>query len=153
MVVQKYVLGILTSVVLVMFVSADEFPGIEGLMTQEEYEAAGLNKLSTAEITHLNNWLIRYTARDAKYIGQTVDVVKEQKNEAVIVSKIDGKFVGWRGKTLFKLTNGQVWQQRNSGILKTNLDDPDVIITRNIMGFYKLKIKKTGKVVGVKRVK
>lgn len=29
----------------------------------------------------------------------------------VIESKIDGMFEGWRGDTIVKLTNGQIWQQ------------------------------------------
>lgn len=29
----------------------------------------------------------------------------------VIESKIDGDFNGWEGETIYKLTNGQVWQQ------------------------------------------
>jgi hypothetical protein len=28
-----------------------------------------------------------------------------------IESRIDGDFEGWEGRTTFKLTNGQVWQQ------------------------------------------
>ena len=32
-------------------------------------------------------------------------------NERVIESKIDGEFNGWEGGTIFKLRNGQIWQQ------------------------------------------
>ncbi|MDR0881742.1 MAG: hypothetical protein LBP55_04270, partial [Candidatus Adiutrix sp.] len=28
-----------------------------------------------------------------------------------IESQIDGTFEGWSGETVFKLTNGQIWQQ------------------------------------------
>ena len=32
-------------------------------------------------------------------------------NDRVIESKIDGEFNGWEGETIFKLRNGQIWQQ------------------------------------------
>ncbi len=31
--------------------------------------------------------------------------------DPVIESQIDGDFEGWEGETIFKLTNGQIWQQ------------------------------------------
>ena len=44
---------------------ASEFPGIETLMTAEEQQAAGIQKLTVAEKEALNKWLIRYTVNEA----------------------------------------------------------------------------------------
>ena len=50
-------------------VAADErFPGIEKLMSEEEFRAAGLDKLSPAEREVLDRWLLRYTAGDAEVL-------------------------------------------------------------------------------------
>ena len=38
----------------------------------------------------------------------------------VIESQIDGEFEGWEGETIFKLTNGQIWQQAEYASLFTN---------------------------------
>ncbi|QCO68451.1 hypothetical protein E5843_12970 [Luteimonas yindakuii] len=32
-------------------------------------------------------------------------------NDGIVESKIDGEFNGWEGETIFKLRNGQIWQQ------------------------------------------
>ena len=43
----------------------EQFPGVEALMTEKEFDAAGLDKLSTEERAALNDWLIRYTVGEA----------------------------------------------------------------------------------------
>jgi hypothetical protein len=62
-------------------------------------------------------------------------------------------FRGWNGKTVFKLDNGQVWQQRVSGRYTYGGDDRNVAITVNNFGFYELELLSVGRVVGVKRIK
>lgn len=110
--------------------SADQFPGVEKVMSAEEFEAAGLEKLSESEIKSLNQWLIRYTASNAPIVRRDVKATKEETNKD-IRTYIDGEFAGWSGKTIFKLGNGQVWKQRLSGNWKTKLQNPEVVISRN----------------------
>ncbi len=128
-----------------------EFPGIKTLMSAQEWQAAGLTKLSDSELDALNAWLIRYTARDASILRNQVTQIKEEADKD-IHSNIDGKFSGWSGKTRFRLKNGQVWQQRHNGRWKTELVDPEVIITRNFFGFYEMKVKVADRSIGVKRL-
>ena len=40
-------------------------PDVRVLMTPEEFQAAGLDKLSPQELEALNRWVVRYTAGDA----------------------------------------------------------------------------------------
>ena len=56
-----------------MLAAADDksFPGIEALMTPQEYQASGLDKLTPAEREALNNFLIRYTAEDSQVLLNT----------------------------------------------------------------------------------
>jgi len=132
---------------------SDDFPGIEKLMTPQEYEAAGLDKLSKQELESLDAWLVRYTAEDAPAVAKSSDEVKEkQRKFEPITSRIDGKFEGWTGKTEFRLQNGQVWQQRISGKYAYAADNPEVVITRNWAGYFWMKVLETGKSVPVTRI-
>lgn len=68
-----------------------------------------------------------------------------------IESQIVGSFSGWHGNTLFKLANGQVWQQTDSSSYDSNLQNPQVVIKR--LGFgYLLTLTGHGATVFVKRV-
>jgi hypothetical protein len=47
---------------------------------------------------------------NVSYLGGRTDA-DEPRGSSVIESRIDGEFSGWEGETIFKLTNGQIWQQ------------------------------------------
>ncbi|TXS95954.1 hypothetical protein FV139_00115 [Parahaliea maris] len=68
-------------------------------------------------------------------------------------SRILGKFEGWSGDTRFKLENGQVWQQRYKTTWRTEMDSPEVVITRHLLGLHRMEVVGTGQSVPVKRVK
>ena len=130
------------------------FPGIEALMTADEYKASGVDKLSPAEMEALNRWLIRYTAEDSEVLRNTDEEVIEAAYEQETISTILPPFKGWSGETSFKLENGQVWQQRRRGnFAYTGAANPEVRITKNFMGFYRMEILESGKSVQVKRVR
>ena len=61
-------------------------------------------------------------------------------------------FRGWSGKTVFKLDNGQVWKQRTSGHHTYTGDDRRVVISKNGMGFYEMRLLAADRSVGVIRV-
>ena len=126
--------------------------GIERMMKAEDFEAAGLGKLSPAELEKLNQWLMRFLAYESKQIIKTDEKLQELQNVPVR-SRIVGTFRGWDGDTTFILDNGEVWKQRLPGRYAVKLDDPEVEISRNLLGFYELKIVQTGRKVGVTRVK
>ncbi len=130
------------------------FPGIEALMTADEYEAAGIDKLSADERRALNQWLIRYTAEDSQVLLNTDEEVQEAVKEQSVTTTLDDSFKGWSGETLFRLENGQIWQQRRRGNYKyVGPANPEVEITKNFMGFYRMELLANGKSVQVKRVK
>ena len=130
------------------------FPGIEALMTPEEYEAAGIDKLSEAERDALNRFLIRYTAEDSEVLRNTDEEVIKAVEESEILSRISGDFKGWSGDTRFNLENGQIWQQRRRGNYRyVGEPNPEVRISKNFMGFYRLEVVESGKSVQVKRLK
>jgi len=53
----------------------------------------------------------------------------------VIESRIDGEFSGWKGETIFKLENGQIWQQANYAYMYTYKYRPRVLIFRTHRGY------------------
>lgn len=134
--------------------SADKkrFPDIEKLMTEEEYQASGLDKLSAKEREALNRWLLRYTANEAPVIRKQNPEVKKVEAQTRIVANIIPPFKGWDGKTVFRLDNGQIWKQRLSGRHRYRGDNYQVVIKKNILGFYQMKLVDSGASIGVKRI-
>lgn len=126
--------------------------GVEKMMTAEEYRAAGLDKLSPEELAQLNKWMLRFIAYDAQQVVKSDSAVQKLQNTPVR-RRIAGKFAGWSGKTTFTLDNGEVWRQRLPGRYAVTLDNPEVEIYRNVLGFHELRILKTGKKIGVSRIK
>lgn len=130
-----------------------DFPGIEKLMSPEDYARAGLGKLTPEELAALDAWLVRYTAGDAQVVAQTSKEVREAAEEAEIVARIVPPFEGWDGKTVFRLDNGQVWRQRQSGRYRHEAGrDTEVRIRKNFFGFYVLTVTSSGRSVGVELV-
>lgn len=130
------------------------FPGFEALMTEQEYQATGLNKLTAAERDALNRWLIRYTAEESQVIYHENEEVIQAVEEQEILSAILPPFNGWWGDTVFKLENGQIWKQRQGGNYSYHGEPkPEVKITKNFMGFFRMELLAKGKVVQVKRLK
>jgi hypothetical protein len=136
--------------------AADEksFPGIEKLMSPEEFSASGLGKLSDDELQALDAWLLRYTAGDAAILRERDPEVREAVKATEIISRITGDFTGWNGETLFRLENGQVWRQRLQGKYRYNgPPNPEIRIHRNFLGFYMMTLVEEDKSVGVKLVR
>lgn len=69
----------------------------------------------------------------------------------LIEAQIDGKFEGWDGETVFKLDNGQVWQQVTFGYTYHYAFRPKVFIIK-AHGAYKMKVDGVDGTVFVKRV-
>lgn len=97
----------------------DQSLHIETMMTAAEYKHCGLNKLSEDEIARLDAWLTKTIASasaDSKPPKQVTTSV-----QGAIESEIEGEFNGWDGETIFKLTNGQIWQQAEYDYEYTNM--------------------------------
>ena len=72
--------------------------------------------------------------------------------QVLVRTRIDGSFGGWKGKTRFKLENGEIWRQRTKGHYVYRAEYPEVEIYENRLGFAMLKVVATGRSVGVTRV-
>lgn len=70
----------------------------------------------------------------------------------VVESSIDGDFEGWEGETIFKLMNGQIWQQASYDYNYTYSYNPDVVIYRS-GSVYKMKVDGVDDTIEVVRLK
>lgn len=131
------------------------FASLEEQMTGAEFNAAGLEKLTPQELASLNDWIRAHSLAtlDAPRNSPSgsvstggvgnVDLPPIDKMERKpIVSKINGKFSGWDGETLFKLENGMIWSQADKDKFYTeSLDHPSVLIEPAMFGNWKLSIE------------
>src|SRR5690606_18578174 len=122
------------------------------MMSAKEFKAAGLDRLTPAEIEVLDDWMLRFLAHESQQVVRTDEKVQALQN-APVRRRINGTFKGWSGDTTFVLDNGEVWRQRLPGRYAVTLENPEVEISKNLLGFYELKVVATGRRVGVKRVK
>ena len=147
-------------------VQADD-PSVRDLMAPEDFKLSGLDRLSDEELAHLSEWVERYRSgtMDApppppkKPSQMTVteraeyEEQKQAEKNFEMAAKVIPAFNGWSGKTVFRLDNGQSWQQRQPGTLRYSEGDSNVVITRNFFGRYVLTHTATGRSIGVRRLR
>ena len=131
-------------------------PTLEERMSQAEFHAAGLDKLSPEELAQLNAWLHAHGGATAVVRGSRGKPVfyPDESERTAIAAHIAGTFTGWRGKTVFKLDNGQEWQQTESGSYSAGeFDNPAVEIKPMILGSWLMSVKGCNCSVRVQRIK
>ncbi len=136
--------------------AASGFSSLEERMSQSEFHAAGLDKLSPDELKALDDWLRTHYASTTTYVtpgGAPVFYPKSSDRE-VVESRIDGQFSGWYGKNTFKLENGQEWTQAESGTYTAGkFDHPKVKIKPMLLGSWLMYVEPCGCSVRVERSK
>lgn len=119
------------------FAGAETFSSLEERMSQSEFHAAGLDKLSPDELNELNAWLRSHYGTQVTYVspsGKPVFYPQESSRETVD-AHIVGQFTGWYGQTVFTLDNGQQWQQAESASYQCGkFENPKVTIKPTLMG-------------------
>ena len=153
---KAYLFLAIVALVIAGFASAANFSSLEERMSQAEFHATGLDKLSPDELKALNDWLNTHIATKTTYVTQTGAPVfyPKSSDREVVESRIDGKFSGWYGKNVFKLENGQEWTQAESGTMTTgNYDHPKVKIKPMLVGSWLMYVEACGCSVRVDRTK
>ena len=117
-----------------------EFPGVEKAMKPEDYEAAGLQKLTAEERARLNEFIGNFVSSSSqKAVTAAVDRAIEARKAAppdVIQSRIVGPFTGYKGNTTFTLENGQIWaQSQRDSMYFPKVDSPPVLIVKGTLGY------------------
>ena len=136
---------------------------IKNLLSQEKFDQMGLSKLSDRELSELYQWIKSGEFEESLAEKPPIDTVQVALNQSApkvvdlernqtIKATIKGKFSGWSGKTIFKLSNGQVWRQRIKGNWRYRAESPSVEIKKNFMGYYVMRVDDK-KSVGVSQIK
>lgn len=112
-------------------------------MTTEQFRAAGLEKLSPAELAQLDAWLNRTLETTSQVAASEAKkrVVEDHRgffnfgSTDPINGRIAGEFRGFGRGRSYTLENGQVWQQVDDASLAgVRKDAPSVTITPSIVG-------------------
>jgi hypothetical protein len=151
--------------------AADDFSTPEERMSGREFMAAGLGKLTDEELAALNDWIRRHSVATLENATRPASVTtpsataedmrgfenrkRSDGDNGDIHGVIDGTFSGWKEKgTLFKLTNGMVWQQTEEGTFYVKpTENAEIVISKGFMNNWQLSMVGYGTSVRVKRIK
>ncbi len=119
------------------------------LMTPAEIEATGLRTLAPEQLAALNAWLQYYRVTVEQ---RAIETAEEEFAPVapVIDTRIDGGFDGWVGDTVFRLQNGQIWQQVSPSAKYHTAQAPRVTITRSP---YRMRVEGVPIEIEVQRIK
>lgn len=139
---------------------------VEEQMSPEEFNAAGLGKLTPQELAALNAWLQRKVGQET---AKAVETAREEGREEVvrknrgffdfgttepIESNIVGEFRGFAKGRTYTLANGQVWEQVESASLAgVRRDSPKVSIKPGLLGNWFMKLEGYNTAAKVRRIK
>lgn len=138
---------------------AQEFSSLEERMSEAEFKAAGLDKLTPEELANLNTWLsgkVQPAATAAVPVDDRRGFRSSGNDDGpAVVSRIAGEFRGWRQKgDRFVLENGQVWEITDfTTKMVVRLQDPIVRIEPGVFSAWWLSVEGYNAKVKVKRVK
>ena len=132
---------------------ADPEITLDTLMPKEVQKKVGIQKLDKNEKEYLRKFLIDFNMLGIKQRENKTSVSKPLKRPrpSVIESQIVGDFEGWRGETIIKLMNGQIWQQIESYYTYHYAFMPKVFIYKSASG-YKMKVDGVDKTIGVRQI-
>lgn len=75
-----------------------------------------------------------------------------KSSESLIETRIDGEFKGWEGESIYKLQNGQIWQQVEYKYRYSYKYSPRVMIFKKNGSFY-MQVDNESDFVRVQRLK
>jgi len=145
---------------------------LQQAMSPEQFKAAGLDKLSPAELAALNDWLHGKVAEETRKATAEASVAlaqarEEGRQEVVaknrgfldfgssepIESNVVGAFSGFGKGRHYVLANGQEWEQTDGSQLSVRKQDPKVKIKPGIMGVWYMQVEGYNTQPKVRRVK
>jgi hypothetical protein len=128
---------------------------VDQVMTLQEMRDTGIASLSPAQRQAFDAWLNRYTLRIIKATSKsepTPSFSGRSSCSPTIESTISGEIEGWDGETIFKLENGQIWQQAEYDYTYFYAYRPDVTIYPTNTGC-RMKVEDEEETVLAKRIK
>jgi hypothetical protein len=133
---------------------------IEDVMTPQELKDTAFSGLTAPQRAAVNIWLNRYTetviklAAGAKAEGPKSPRARTSGSSdcaPAVESTIKGDFEGWDGETIFKLDNGQIWEQAEYDYMYSYSYRPDVTIYETKSGC-RMKVEDEDETIVIKRI-
>ena len=90
-----------------------ETGAIQEEMTPEDFKAAGLEKLSPAELAKLNDWLNGYREKVEKKVEKKAAEQEKRSKLELIVSRYNGVWTGVGPGEIIELEDGSKWKLAN----------------------------------------
>ena len=153
----KFLIIILAFIISLPVFAADGFSSLEEQMSGKEFTAAGLDKLTPAELEALNNWIRGHSVatldqpKPGSYVASTDTEgdmrgfdkkSKGDEDRSEIRSRLIGSFSGWDGHAVFKLENGMIWEQDDKDkFYIREVQNPEVTIKPGMFGSWHLSIE------------
>jgi hypothetical protein len=132
---------------------------MDKVMTPQELKDTGVSGLSPSQRKALDAWLNRFTTRlvkvaTRKITKQSTPSTDGTRNDCVstVESTITSDFNGWDGETIFKLDNGQIWQQTEYDYSYSYAYRPEVTIYP-VSGGCRMKVEDEDETILVRRIK
>ena len=125
-------------------VAAGDNGAIDAAVTGDDAIEAEIERRVALEV---NAAIAKAAEEDAAEEAARV-ATRDEPFEADIV----GPFSGWGGKTVFTLSNGQVWRQRTGSNYRHTAAGQTVAVKKNFMGLWTLTVMSSGRTVGVYRI-
>jgi hypothetical protein len=131
----------------------------EDVMTAQELKDTGVSGLTAAQKKAFEEWLSRYTTtvyNVAVNQGTRESSVKPSEVRSVcapaVESTLAGDFNGWEGETIFKLDNGQIWEQAEYSYTYSYSYRPEITIYQ-VSGGCRMKVEDEDETIMVRRIK
>jgi hypothetical protein len=125
-------------------VAAGDNGAIDAAVTGDDAIEAEIERRVALEV---NAAIAKAAEEDAAEKAARV-ATRDEPFEADIV----GPFSGWGGKTVFTLSNGQVWRQRTGSNYRHTAAGQTVAVKKNFIGLWTLTVLSSGRTVGVYRI-
>lgn len=139
---------------------------LQGQMSQDQFRASGLHKLSAAELASLNAWLqgtlqqATTQVRDQAMEAGRQEVITKNRgflsfdSDEPITAVLPGRFTGFAKGRQYTLDNDQVWEQTDdASISGARLDNPTVRIVPGIIGSWSMQVDGFNTRAKVRRIK
>ncbi|KZC15788.1 hypothetical protein RHOFW510R12_29595 [Rhodanobacter sp. FW510-R12] len=137
-------------------VHAQDANSLQQRMSNAEFKAAGLDKLSPQELANLDNWLSTHGKATTKVVdtsGKPVFYTDKTRRDK-IVTHIAGHFDGWRSQQEFAMANGQAWKITDPEPHACQpAENPEVQIKPSLLGFWLMYVPSCYESAHVKRVR
>jgi hypothetical protein len=132
---------------------------VEDVMTPQELKDTGLVNLTSVQKKTFDEWLTRYTTTifnvaASQHTNESFPKTPDVKTSCApaIESTLGGEFNGWDGDTIFKLDNGQIWEQAEYSYMYSYSFRPEVTIYQVTAGC-RMKVEGEDEDILVRRIK